>query len=48
MEDGRFHHGLYISLHPAKCSVVLKDVYKMYNNEIILDGVNLISYSGEM
>jgi len=33
---------------PSKCSVVLNNVYKMYNNENVFNGLNFTAYSGKM
>ncbi|XP_025413816.1 ABC transporter G family member 23-like [Sipha flava] len=46
--ENRFKRSVVISQRPSKCSVVLSNIVKTHNNETILNGVNLIAYSGKI
>lgn len=48
MENDRFKQSTVTSQRPSKCSVVLSNIVKVHNKKIILNGVNLTAYSGEM
>lgn len=48
MDIERFTSEMHISQSPSKCSIVLNNVFKTHNNEIILNGLNFVAYRGQM
>jgi len=48
MDDERFTNEMHITQRPSKCSIVLNNVFKTHNNEIVFNGLNLVAHSGQM